>query len=1197
MLALVAAGAAQAEDVEITSDTPSVDLDTYAGTTVRIWPSVTIPNGVRATTQAWTITNDGILNAQVRLDKGGTFTNSADATIDAASTALIFGYKPLGQPPIGGPGYLHNYGSIKGTVEGVTMWLGGTVVNHEGGLISTSGSSNAVSVGQGDARTVINSGEIRADRTTGFSTGILVQGGPATVTNNGTGIVTGGYNGVYASATTPLTFTNHGSITSVRGPAVEAAGGGAFTNTGTIQSGVDGMLISEAATVTNSGTIGSTGTGRAIVFSGADEHTLILGTGSVLTGNVAGGTGTDNLVLQGTGTESIAKFLSFETLSMQGSAWTLTGIGTFSTGATVESGTLNVNGTLTGPTVMVQGGGLGGSGTIAGAVSFAATNTALYGSAGQLLTMDSLTLGASTAVNVTLGAPSDTALFAVNGALTLDGTLNVTNAGGFGTGVYRIFDYGGALTDNGLDVGAMPTGNTGTVQTAVANQVNLVVEASGPDPVPTVQFWNGTTTVADGTIHGGTGIWSADSTTNWTDANGTSAVPWAGNFAVFQNNAATVTLDSGAGAVAATGMQFIGAGWTVTGAALTLNGVGGDTPIRVGDGTTAGASHNATIASELTGNSRLVKDDLGTLILTGANSYTGGTIIANGTLQIGNGGTVGAIVGDVADNGTLVFNRSNALVFSGRLSGSGSIRQIGSGRTELTGNSSGFAGVTTVENGILAVNGQLGGRLDVRTTGRLEGIGTVGATNVSGTIAPGNSIGTLNVAGNVVFNPGSIYQVEVDAAGQADKISATGAATINGGKVEVLAGMGDYAPATTYTILTASGGRTGTFTEGVTSNLAFLTPSLSYDANNVFLTMTRNTFAFDNAGMTPNQKAAGSGVESLRFGNTVYNAVLKLSADQARFAFDRVSGELHLSVRGAMLEDSRFIRDAVNDRLRYAPAPTGRFAVWGQAFGAWGHLSGDGNAARLGRSLGGVFIGADALAFDAWRFGMVAGYSRSSFKVNDRHSSGSSDNYHLGLYGGAQWGGLAVRMGAAYTWHDIAVSRNAAFSGFTDSLESGYKAGTGQAFGELAYGIHTGGFAFEPFAQLAYVNLHTDSFVEKGGAAALTGKAANTDATFTMLGLHASAGFAFSGANVTVRGMAGWRHAFGDITPDAVVRFASGGDSFTIAGVPNARDAAVVEAGLDLALSPNAALGVTYGNQSGSGLSDQSIRAAFNVKF
>ena len=129
------------------------------------------------------------------------------------------------------------------------------------------------------------------------------------------------------------------------------------------------------------------------------------------------------------------------------------------------------------------------------------------------------------------------------------------------------------------------------------------------------------------------------------------------------------------------------------------------------------------------------------------------------------------------------------------------------------------------------------------------------------------------------------------------------------------------------------------------------------------------------------------------------------------------------------------------------------------------------------------------------------------------------------------------------------------------------------------------------------MNLHTDSFVEKGGAAALTGKAANTDATFTMLGLHASAGFAFGGANLTVRGMAGWRHAFGDITPDAVVRFASGGESFTIAGVPNARDAAVVEAGLDLALSPNAALGVTYGNQSGSGLSDQSIRAAFNVKF
>ena len=212
--------------------------------------------------------------------------------------------------------------------------------------------------------------EIHADATSGYSTAILVQGGPATVTNNAKGILTGGYNGVYASSTTPVTFTNDGSITSVRGPAVEAAGGGRLVNTGTIQSGVDGMLISKAATVTNSGTIGSTGAGRAIAFSGADIHTLILGTGSVLGGNVQGGTGTDNLELTGAGSESIARFRNFETLAMQGTNWALTGAGAFTTSAAVEAGSLRVNGILTSPAVTVeQAGTLGGSGKIVGAVT------------------------------------------------------------------------------------------------------------------------------------------------------------------------------------------------------------------------------------------------------------------------------------------------------------------------------------------------------------------------------------------------------------------------------------------------------------------------------------------------------------------------------------------------------------------------------------------------------------------------------------------------------------------------------------------------------------------------------------------------------------------------------------------------------------------------------------------------------------
>lgn len=460
--AFATVGAAGAADVNVTSNvTTGINLDTFAGSTVDVFPGVTVSNtaasAVSATVNAWTLTNRGSVSSTlsdtvslsvtgssvinfssitgdsgsngINLANGGSVDNRAGATISAGLSAVTIG--TFGSP---GAGTVTNAGTITqtaGFADTLELLSGGTVINLQGGIISGQNGGNAVSVGQGNSRTVINSGSI-VNSGTGFATGVLVQGGASTVTNNLTGRISGTFNGVFSSSDGPLTLTNNGLIQSTGSDAsaraVEADAGGTVVNTGIIKSASsDGLFLGDASTVTNSGTI--TGKSLAINFSNSATNTLTLDAGSVLNGNVQGGTGVNNLVLLGTGTEDISKFLSFQTLSMQGIVWTLTGTGTFSTSATIASGTLLVNGQLASPLVTVQSGGtLGGVGTIVGATTVASGGTLAPGNGGSvfgpLTVQGSLTFAAASTYLIQ-ASPASASLTKVLGTATLGGaTVN-----------------------------------------------------------------------------------------------------------------------------------------------------------------------------------------------------------------------------------------------------------------------------------------------------------------------------------------------------------------------------------------------------------------------------------------------------------------------------------------------------------------------------------------------------------------------------------------------------------------------------------------------------------------------------------------------------------------------------------------------------------------------------------------------------
>jgi outer membrane autotransporter protein len=623
----------------------------------------------------------------------------------------------------------------------------------------------------------------------------------------------------------------------------------------------------------------------------------------------------------------------------------------------------------------------------------------------------------------------------------------------------------------------------------------------------------------------------------------------------------------------------------------------------------AGTISTGTLTLGDAGDGTLIVENGGSVIVGGGT----GTILAaaqagsNGAISIGNGAQAGTIeaakIQFGAGDGHIFFAHTDTdYRFDPILEGNASIEH-GGGVTTLTADSAAFIGTTNIWGGTLAVDGALGGTVSVGSGATLAGTGVLDTVTVAsgGTVAPGNSIGTLTVD-SITFDAGSLYDVEVNGAGASDLVSATGTILINGGTVNVER-FPDILVGSPYTILTSAGTLSGTF-DGATfaSGSLFITPTLTYDGSNAYVTLAQTT-DFDDAALTPNQKAAAAGIQSVGAGEA-FSAIAALgSIDDARAAFDAVSGEIHASAKTALIEDSRFVREAAIARVRSASDETQASAsvldgleFWGHGFGSFGQWDGDGNAAGLERSIGGFVLGGDAIAND-WRFGLLAGYSHTGFDVDDRASSGSAASYHVGAYGGTEVGGFGLTFGGAYAWHDVEIDRTAAFSGFADALSSDYWAGTGQVFGEVGYGLDAGPARFEPFANLALVHHSTQGFDEDGGSAALEAESQASGNAFTTLGVRMETDLAVGeGTSARLTGMIGWRHAFGDDTPEATLNFA-GGDPFTVAGPPIARDALALEAGLDISVSPTASFGLAYSGEVASNAQDHGLKASFSAKF
>ncbi len=369
------------------------------------------------------------------------------------------------------------------------------------------------------------------------------------------------------------------------------------------------------------------------------------------------------------------------------------------------------------------------------------------------------------------------------------------------------------------------------------------------------------------------------------------------------------------------------------------------------------------------------------------------------------------------------------------------------------------------------------------------------------------------------------------------------------------------------------------------------------------IAIQRNKTTFASVAQTKNERAVAAVADTLAPGNSVYESLLTFnSAEQARQAFKQLDGQVHADAAAAQIADSRYVRDAVNARLQQAQALNSDTKIqvdnsnggWVQLLGGHTQLDSDHNATSYSTSTTGVLLGLDTDIGDGWRIGGATGYTKSDLKGSSR-TSANSDNYHLSIYGGKRFDSIALRFGGASTWHHFDTSRNVNYGNQSVHQKADYNARTDQVFGEVGY---TAWSAFEPFANLAYVNFQNDAFKERGKAAALRASKQSQDAIVSTVGVRGHMQLPVSSTrSVKLGGELGWEHQYGELERQSSLKFVGSEAAFAVGSVPASRDGAVVKASAEMAMTKHTLISLNYTGLVSSHGGGNAVNLGFTFQF
>ncbi|WP_162130533.1 autotransporter outer membrane beta-barrel domain-containing protein [Schlesneria paludicola] len=557
------------------------------------------------------------------------------------------------------------------------------------------------------------------------------------------------------------------------------------------------------------------------------------------------------------------------------------------------------------------------------------------------------------------------------------------------------------------------------------------------------------------------------------------------------------------------------------------------------------------IISETGGPQDIGTSGTGTLILSGANTFSGGIYVSNdSTIRAENSSALGT--GQVTVAGALTLDLANGInvgnhlhlgnnftanVNTGSATLSGLIDEIatsrltktGDGTLILSGNSNSYTGTTTVNAGDLQVQGSIvSDVLIANISSTLSGAGQVGNVTNDGFIRPGNSgVGNLTVNGNFTQNAGGTTEIEINSAGNTpgvnnDHLTVTGQANLGGTLNVVAVGGGVFQSGTNFTILNSTGVVNGQYTQ-VTDNLSMFGLVLSYNANDVVMQLVQ-TSTFAGTGRTTNEVSVGTALDNITLTSsgdlfTMINTLGAQSSDQQQRSMDQLSGSIYGSTQtiGLQVGDQflqRIITRLVSNGTFLASVPAGVTTAdsgvrgqlandsingWIQGYGVGGSLRTDGNGAGVRYSQGGGLYGVDLGQDETGVIGIVGGNSYVGYH-DGYDSKGQLTAYQVGLYA-LKHNDLAYVLGTAnYGYNDYVSNRTVNVGGIDQFLRGTFGGNQFGAYAETGLKLHAGWFHLQPLLGLQYLYLSQQGFSESGGPAALNVAGAQANSLRTSLG-------------------------------------------------------------------------------------------------